>query len=127
MVDTLEEIRAELGEVPLVLCIGQDAASGLDRWRDWRRLFELAHLAVLRRPDAHSAYREELRTQMLRRRVDDARELRAAPAGRVLSLAITQLDISATAIRERVSRGRSPAFLLPDTVAEYIRDHGLYR
>jgi nicotinate-nucleotide adenylyltransferase len=109
------------------LCIGQDAANNLDRWRDWRRLFELAHLAVLRRPDARGAYREELRAQMLWRRVDDARELRAVPAGRVLSLAITQLDISATAIRERVSRGRSPAFLLPDAVAEYIRDHGLYR
>jgi nicotinate-nucleotide adenylyltransferase len=127
MVDTLDEIRDELDEVPLVLCIGQDAANNLDRWRDWRRLFELAHLAVLRRPDARGAYREELRAQMLRRRVDDARELRLAPAGRVLSLAITQLDISATAIRERVSRGRSPAFLLPDAVAEYIRDHGLYR
>jgi nicotinate-nucleotide adenylyltransferase len=127
MVDTLAAIRAEAGPVPLVLCIGQDAANDLDRWRDWRRLFELAHLAVLRRPDAHSAYRDELREEMRRRRVDDALDLRGHAAGRVVSLAITQLDISATAIRALVGRGRSPAFLLPDAVADYIRTHGLYR
>jgi nicotinate-nucleotide adenylyltransferase len=127
MVDTLAGIREEAGPVPLVLCIGQDAANDLDRWRDWRRLFDLAHFAVLRRPDAHSAYRDELFEEMRRRRVDHAQGLRETPAGRVLSLAITQLDISATTIRERVARGRSPAFLLPDAVAGYIRDHGLYR
>jgi nicotinate-nucleotide adenylyltransferase len=126
MVDTLSEIRAEIGPVPLVLCIGQDAANGLDGWRDWRRLFELAHLAVLRRPDAHGVYRDELGAEMRRRRVDDVTAVTAAPAGHVLPLAVTQLDISATAIRELVARGRSPAFLVPDAVADYIRAHALY-
>ncbi|MEJ2385177.1 MAG: nicotinate (nicotinamide) nucleotide adenylyltransferase, partial [Xanthomonadales bacterium] len=72
MVDTLRELRSEVGPASLVLCIGQDAANGLDRWRDWRRLFELAHLAVLRRPDAHGDYRAGLRTEMRDRRVDAA-------------------------------------------------------
>jgi nicotinate-nucleotide adenylyltransferase len=126
-VDTLDSLRAELGSAPLVLCIGQDAANGLDRWHEWRRLFELAHLAVLRRPDAHSAYGDSLRREMLARRVDDPRVLRDAPAGKVLPLAITQLDISATAIRRLVAAGRSPDFLLPAAVAAYIRDHALYR
>ena len=126
MVDTLAELRAEVGPVPLVLCIGQDAANDLDRWRDWRRLFELAHLAVLHRPDARGHYRAALKQEMRQRRADDARALRSTPAGRVVSLAVTPLDISATAIRDLVARGRSPAFLLPDPVADYIRDHGLY-
>ncbi|MEJ2384607.1 MAG: nicotinic acid mononucleotide adenylyltransferase, partial [Xanthomonadales bacterium] len=86
-----------------------------------------AHLAVLRRPDAHGDYRAGLRTEMRDRRVDAAQALRAAPAGRVLPLTITQLDISATAIRDLIAQGRSPAYLLPESVAAYIRDHGLYR
>lgn len=127
MVDTLQDLRVEAGATPLVLCIGQDAANGLDRWHDWRRLFDLAHIAVLRRPDARSAYRDDLAEEMRRRRIDDPQALRDAPAGRVLPLAITQLDIASTAIRELIARGRSPAFLLPDSVAAYIEGNGLYR
>jgi len=127
MVDTLADLRSELGEVALVLCIGQDAANGLDGWHEWRRLFDLAHLAVLRRPESAERYHGELEREMAQRRVDDPGRLRAAPAGCVVTLPITQLDISATAIRERVGQGRSPAFLLPDAVAEYIDRYGLYR
>jgi len=44
MVDTLSEIRAEKGDAPLILMIGQDAVNSLDQWHEWRSLFELAHL-----------------------------------------------------------------------------------
>jgi nicotinate-nucleotide adenylyltransferase len=40
---------------------------------------------------------------------------------------VTQLDISATAIRDLLARGLSPRFLLPDAVLERIRERGLYR
>jgi len=126
MVDTLRGLRAEDEAASLVLCIGQDAANALDGWRQWRRLFDLAHIAVLRRPDARGAYRGALRAEMEARRTDDPGQLRASPAGRVLTLAITQLDISSTAIRAMVAAGRSPGFLLPDAVAEHIRRRGLY-
>jgi nicotinate-nucleotide adenylyltransferase len=126
MVDTLADLRGEIGATPLVLCVGQDAANGLDRWHDWRRLFELAHIAVLRRPDARDDYHGDLRAEMAARRADRARDLRETPAGRVVSLAITQLDISSTVLRERIAAGRSPAFLLPEAVHGYVREHGLY-
>jgi nicotinate-nucleotide adenylyltransferase len=53
-------------------------------------------------------------------------ELRDAPAGRVLSLEITQLDISSTAIRSLIAQGRSVRFLTPDRVIDYIRSRDLY-
>ncbi|HMA11917.1 MAG TPA: nicotinate (nicotinamide) nucleotide adenylyltransferase, partial [Steroidobacteraceae bacterium] len=41
-VDTLNELRAELGnERPLWLLLGADAFLGLPSWHEWRRLFEL--------------------------------------------------------------------------------------
>jgi nicotinate-nucleotide adenylyltransferase len=126
MVDTLMEIRAEAGAVPLLLMIGQDAANALDSWHRWRELFNLAHLVVMRRPDAHFNCSGELRREIEQRRVEDPAGLQRSPAGSVLALHVTQLDISSTLIRGLFAAGRSPRFLMPDEVIEYIRERQLY-
>lgn len=126
MVDTLAEFRAQSADTPLVLIIGQDAANGLDRWHQWERLFELAHIAVMRRPGVPSGYRGQLEEQMRRRGVNDSATLTRSPAGCVMTVEITQLEISSTAIREKAEAGRSLLYLTPLSVIEYIREHGLY-
>jgi nicotinate-nucleotide adenylyltransferase len=126
MADTLAEIRSEEGQAPLLLMIGQDAANALHTWHEWRRLFDLAHLVVMRRPDAHFDCRGELRAEIERRRVREPARLLAAASGLVLSLEITQLDISSTHIRSLLAGGRSARFLLPDRVLDYIHEQGLY-
>ncbi len=126
MVDTLAGLRQRFGQRPLVLVVGQDAANGLDRWHEWRTLFELAHIAVMRRPEAASDYRRELEGIMGERRAETADDLHGSPAGRVLPVEITQLEISSTAIRALVAAGRSPVYLTPPPVIDYIREHGLY-
>jgi nicotinate-nucleotide adenylyltransferase len=127
MVDTLGEIRDEEGETPLVLMIGQDAASALDSWHEWIRLFDLAHIVIMRRPDAKHIYSGALFAQMQRRSVDDPELLKHSPAGRVLHLEVTQLAISSTDIRHQIAGGGDPRFLLPDSVIDYIHKHRLYR
>lgn len=126
MFDTLTEIRNEAGAVPLFLLIGQDAANKLDTWHRWREIFDLAHLVVMRRPDAHFQCAGELRREIEQRRVDEPGRLQRARAGSVLALEITQLDISATLIRRLFAQGRSPCYLTPDSVIEYIHAHRLY-
>jgi len=56
-----------------------------------------------------------------------AGELATAPAGRIWFQEVTQLEISATRIRQLLAQGRSPRFLLPDAVLDYILAAGLYR
>jgi nicotinate-nucleotide adenylyltransferase len=110
----------------MFLLVGQDAANGLDEWHEWRTLFELAHLVIFGRPDSSGNYGPELARQMDSRTVRDVEELRARPAGNVLPLAVTQLDISSTDIRDRLASGRSAKYLLPDACIDYIAEHGIY-
>lgn len=127
MVDTLATQRECLGkDLPLVLIIGQDAANGLDRWHEWRRLFALAHIAVMRRPESGSDYRGELAETMAERRAAGPEALLESPAGCVLPLEVTQLEISSTAIRSMIVEGQAISYLTPPPVIDYIRQHGLY-
>ncbi len=133
MVDTLTELRAELGsERPLVLFVGADAFLGLATWHDWRRLFDLAHLAVAQRPGFdpagwQAAIPAALAAELERRRCEVADGLHSSPAGRIYVHEITQLDIAARRLRALLAAGRSVRYLVPEAVLDYIERHRLYR
>lgn len=126
-VDTLSELRAERGDVPLVLLMGHDAFCGLPSWKDWTRLFELAHIVVAERPGETAAFPPQLASILAQRRITQHKALAGEPAGRVLLAPLTALDISATRIRALLAVGRSPRYLLPEPVLDYIERHHLYR
>lgn len=128
-VDTLTALRAELGdEQPLWLLLGADAFLGLPSWHEWRRLFELAHIAVAARPGAQlmqsDAMPEVLKNEVSQRQVAAGPD--TGPAGSVLLRQTPPLDISATAIRDTLARHGSARYLLPDAVLDYIHEHQLY-
>ncbi|MDX1554538.1 MAG: nicotinate-nucleotide adenylyltransferase [Xanthomonadales bacterium] len=126
MVDTLAEIRSEEGDAPVVLMVGQDAANHLDGWHQWRKLFDFAHLAVMRRPGSKHVYSGELFEVLQPRMVTDVAALTRSPAGLVFPLEVTQLEISSTGIRDLIREGQSPRFLLPESVIGYIFERALY-
>jgi len=126
MVDTLAELHLDAPGARLLLMIGQDAANSLDQWHDWRTLFELSHVVILRRPESKHVYSAALLEQVESRTVMDPGQLISAPSGLVMPLEVTQLAISSTDIRRRIRLGMSPRYLLPETVIAYIREHGLY-
>jgi nicotinate-nucleotide adenylyltransferase len=131
MVDTLAELRLELGEtVAILLIVGADAFAGLESWRDWRRLFDLCHFVVAHRP-GYAAWERRLTGALAgeyaRRHRDDATLLKTVPAGYIARRAITPLDISASRLRADLGAGRSVRYLLPDPVLDYLERHRLYR
>lgn len=130
-VDTLRELRAELGAAqPLCLLMGGDAFLQLHTWHEWERLFELAHIVVGYRPGFTLEERIHTATPALRshyqKRWCTADALSQKPAGGIAELAIPKLEISATLIRSRVADNRSIRYLLPNAVADYIHQHHLY-
>ncbi|HEV7123522.1 MAG TPA: nicotinate-nucleotide adenylyltransferase [Rhodanobacter sp.] len=127
-VDTLAELRAEHGDRPLVLLLGADAFAGLPCWHDWRRLFELAHIGVLSRPGERASLPQELQRETGDRWVASTAALQSAPAGQLMALSVTPLEISATRIRELLAAGREPRYQLvtglfdePGLLAPYRR------
>ena len=130
-VDTLRELRAELGDTqPLCLLMGGDAFLQLHTWHKWERLLDLAHIVVGYRPGftleerIHSATPELL--QHYQQHLCTVDYLSQQPAGGIAELAIPKLEISATMIRNRVAENRTIRYLLPATVANYIYQHHLY-
>lgn len=126
-VDTLAAIREEVGDTPLCLLLGVDAFLSLPTWHRWQRLLDLAHLVVCHRPGWSFAPGEVLQRLCARHQTDDPQSLHGTPAGRLLLWPVTQLEISATAIRGHLRRGRSARFLLPEAVRIYLTERALYR
>ncbi len=112
-IDTLHELRREFGDRPLVLLLGADAFAGLRSWHRWRELFDVTHIGMLNRPGVDACIPVELERAVASRRTDDPAVIRARPAGRVIELAVTPLEVSATRIRDLLAEGRDPRYLLP--------------
>ena len=130
-VETLTSLRAEVGpDQPLCLLLGADAFLGLTSWHRWQDLFTLAHIAVAHRPGFpqstwKDAMPEALRAE-LERRMAQAQDLTSCAAGLIVTRPITALDISATHIRDTLRTARSPRYLLPNAVLDYIQSNHLY-
>jgi nicotinate-nucleotide adenylyltransferase len=128
-VETLTSLRQELGtNDPLWLFMGADAFLGLNTWKNWSQLFDLANIAVAHRPGYRlaqtDALGDELREALHQHQVKDAAVNQAS--GQIILRPVTQLDISATAIRTAIREGKSPRYLLPEPVLDYIHTHHLY-
>lgn len=125
-VDTLGSLRAEIGATPLCLILGADAASRLHRWHAWEQLIGLAHLIIARRPGARLPRRGPVAALLEACRDDDPSALRGRPAGVIHVCDVPGLEVSASAVRERLAQGRSIEFLVPEEVRQMLFNEGLY-
>jgi nicotinate-nucleotide adenylyltransferase len=122
-VDTLLDFRSRYGkDMPLVLLLGTDAFAGLPSWHRWEEIIQLAHIALMTRPGGDSSCTGFLSQH----EVKDPDALHQTPAGSILRVPVTQLDISATDIRERLRQGRSVHYLMPQVLIETISSLNLY-
>ncbi len=124
MVDTLKSLRKEFKDEPLLLFVGSDAFNHLKTWYQWQHLFDFAHIVVMTRPGFNILNLDEFFKARL---ANEITELAHNLEGKLYFQQVTQLDISATAIRDMIMEQRNPGFLLPDTVIAYIRQHKLYQ
>ena len=111
---TLEALRVERPDDELIFLMGADIAAELERWEQPRKVLELARVGIAARPGTSLA--------------DAEAALDRLGAGERLEVVrMPGIDVSSTAIRERVADGRPVRHLVPDAVAAAIAEHGLYR
>ena len=114
-VDTLSDLRSELGSTAdLYFIMGMDAMEGLPDWREPERIIKMCHLVVAKRPGV-----DIIDLKALEKRLTGISE-------KVIVIDNDLYDINSTGIRQWVSGGHSINGLVPDTVARYIRENGLY-
>jgi nicotinate-nucleotide adenylyltransferase len=107
--DTLQQLLEIYPGAELFYIIGSDAVAELSTWREPELVLELANFLVAMRP-GHDLARLEDR---FRKSVEVVH--------------VSGLDVSSTDIRERVRKGFSIKYLVPEKVEQYIAQKGLYQ
>lgn len=125
-VDTLDELRQEFPQRSLCLIVGMDAFLSLPNWHRWRDILDLAHVIVAHRPGWKAPTMGPLGELMVDRGTGAVTELHNARAGRIYVHAVTQLEISSTDLRNIITSGRDPRFLVPDAVRDIIIETECY-
>jgi nicotinate-nucleotide adenylyltransferase len=113
---TVEVLRAVHEALPAGVAVdfllGADAFIELETWHRWRQLTRFATLVVADRPRIGAT----ARVQRILSRLDQ----------QVSWLEGVRSPVSATAVRQRVARGRRLAGWVPAAVERYILRNGLY-
>jgi nicotinate-nucleotide adenylyltransferase len=108
-IDTLRELRSELGEDDDVfLLLGDDALADLPNWKEPAELPKYAAIVVAPREGAGVAVSLPFEASALER------------------IEMPIVDVSSTDLRRRVRLGQSLRYLVPDAVLEFIEAQGLY-
>ena len=114
-VDTVAELREQLGSgEELYFILGWDSLVEFPRWREPSQIIKKCFLVAVPRPGSQRPDLSALGT------------LVPGLAERVILLDAPHVDIRASEIRRRVARGLPFRYLVPEPVADYIKQHGLY-
>lgn len=113
-VDTMEELRRQYIDDDLYFILGWGSLSQLPQWRDAKRIIELCRLIAVPRPGCVKPSLEAMEAEI------------PGISERVLFLEGPNNDISASSVREKVTKGMSIQDLVPKPVADYIKKLKLY-
>ena len=113
-VDTLAALKRKMPDCTLTYLIGADTLRALGTWRRVETVIERCKFLVMMR---EGETREEVR------RLAGLWTQRGA---QIDFLDARKMDISSTQIREQIQKGLPFERLVPQAVADYIHEHGLY-
>ena len=99
----------------LFFILGLDAMEHFSKWKEPETLLELCQWAIVERPGHQGFNQGEFLAKY------------PSSEGKVTLISMPLIGISGMDIRRRVTAGMSLRYYLPEGVAEYIRQHKLYR
>ena len=114
-VDTLRELSGE--DLRLFMLCGTDMILTLDTWKDPDEIFRLSYPVYIRR-ESDEALDDKL--------IEKVTGYRNKYGKNVVRINAPAIEVSSSAVREKLARGESVEGLVPSSVAEYIKEKGLY-
>lgn len=117
-VDTLRELQEGYPDsAEWYFIVGSDVLDQFHLWKEPEGILDLCRLAVIERPGG-----PDDGVAALAERFPDV-----VASGAVVSVAGPRVDFSASELRRILAEGQSVRYQVPDPVAEYIKQHDLYR
>ena len=113
-VDTLAALKRKMPDCTLTYLIGADTLRALGSWRRVETVIERCKFLVMMREG-------ETREEVIR-----LAGLWTQRGAQIDFLDARKMDISSTQIREQIQKGLPFERLVPQAVADYIHEHGLY-
>lgn len=128
---TIETLRSLVDEDPdreWHLIIGMDQFENFDRWKDFDKILELAHLVVTSRPESELPTDMESFPPGVRAQAEDFDGATALLKGgkNIYFIQLEDVEASGTEIRRRLRAGQSISELVPLEVENKIRSLRLY-
>lgn len=114
---TLGSLSEQYPDAKLYFIMGEDSIYAVSSWRRPQDIFTLATILVATRNDSSNISRMESQICKITKQYSCSLELIHSPS----------VMISSSDIRSRVSNNQSIRYLVPDSVAQYINDHDLYK
>ena len=114
--ETLAELKKLHPEIEYYFIVGADNLFSIETWWKPEEILAGCTLIVAARGD-----KEESAI------INKAAELKEKYKARILILPERRFDVSSTEIREKIKRGESVRYLLPDKVIAYIEKNRLYK
>ena len=115
-VETLASLRAADPDRPLALILSAESFAELPTWHEPLRILELAEVVIVAPRFGYDEVDGSFLTRNFPKTTAEA-----------VFLDGPHVRLSASEIRARAATGRSLRYLVPDAVAAYIGDHGLYQ
>ena len=113
---TMQEFNQMFPEHEFYFILGADSLFSIEQWKYFREIFPTCTILAAMRDDKDA---REMQRQIL--------YLTEKYGARIRLLQAPLLEISSTVIRDRASRGLGVRYMVPDSVAEYIRTNHLYK
>ena len=117
--DTIQQLLEADPSSTCYFITGSDTFFMLDKWKDPEYIFSHCIIAVAQRADA--ANRTD--TDLIRK----IREYEGRYNAAIRTLDIRISDLSSSTVRDYIAEGRDIRSFVPDKVAKYIKENGLYR
>lgn len=116
-IDTVEQLQSNQPDATWFLLIGADSLKDFKKWKSPEKLLRSVQLVVARRggcPEPDWKELDGLASEETLRAIEQIR------------LDIPVMEISSTAVRQRIETKRSIRYLVPAPVEVYIQEHQLY-